>query len=203
MRLGPTDVLIGELVAKILAEPHAHKWTIQGFGMLRTYLKGNTRLTLWNRIGKVPQVSMVHTHPWHFDSYVVAGRVVNTRYVEHTDEVRGMPFMRQVIKAGEGGGLEDEPREVTLGVDCIDYVVAGETYRQTKDEIHRSDPVDGTITLCKRTVPDGNSPDHAYVYWPADYNWVSAEPRVATREEIDIYVACAEAQLRTAQGWEK
>lgn len=45
-------------------------------------------------------------------------------------------------------------------------------------------PLDGTVTLITRSVPEGKSPDHAQVFWPKDSWWVSAEPRPATESEI-------------------
>ena len=69
---------------------------------------------------------------------------------------------------------------------------AGDSYEQESDEIHLSMPDDGTVTIINRTFKD--DVDHASVFWRMDENFVSAEPRDATRDEVS---AITQHSLRT------
>ena len=175
---------IKALVQSILLNPHVHNWTLQGFGMLRTYLPGpeNLRLHVWDNRYKVPSVSEIHTHPWDFESYIVAGVVKNCRYRE--SQKYGSDFLRQSIKCGEGCHFLGEPTPLKLEWGCLELFSEGDTYTQTADEIHSSSPAEGSITIVQRKVPAGGNPDMAHVYWKANEQWISAEPRPATFEEI-------------------
>lgn len=195
MKFGPK--LIVELTKKVLSNPYAYQnaWTLQGFGMLRLYMEDGLRLSIWSKRHRSENVSLVHSHPWNFRSYVVAGEMHNTIFGEAEPNFDTMPFIKQTIRAGEGGGLEGEPSTVHLKSLEYQVVRPGEVYGQDYDEIHYSDPVDGTITLCDRAVPIGNSKDHAYVYWNAGNVWGTAEPRPATLREIDEIVEMGRLQL--------
>jgi hypothetical protein len=192
-----SDELVRHLVMKILSNALSYPWTVQGFGMLRTYLENNVRLTLWLKKYRTPAVSMLHTHPWDFNSYIVCGEMHNTVFKTVYDHGEpGFPYWVQKIKAGEGGGLEGEPERVKIAIETQDYIKTEGRYDQTFNQIHRSDPADGTVTLCARQVPEGNSKDHALVFWPDGYAWVSAEPCPATPEIISDFVAAALVQMR-------
>lgn len=166
-------------------------WTIQGLGMLRLYIGKDktTRLHVWDdRFIAEPFPSELHTHPWHLYSLVIAGEVRNTRYV-HTDpqdvgEYGVETYMMQRILCGEGGGLCGVPEEVYLAEQPEERISAGEVYKQRANEIHKSNPLRGTVTLVTRGF-DGD-PDHADVFWPAGGPWVTAEPRPATTEEVTV-----------------
>ena len=180
------------LVKEILKHPDDREWTLQGFGMLRTYLSPEVRLHVWDSRYAVDDVSTIHTHPWDMESEVLAGSLVNQRYMElgrdSTDEfISWTPFHRQTIVCGEGGGPRGTPIMTSL------FAIHSQTvpdrwgqskYSQKYDEIHESRPEDGTVTLVNRRVPNGGNPDLAYVYWPEGKEWVSAEPRKATPEEV-------------------
>lgn len=160
-----------------MLNPGNAKWTLQGFGMLRLHLNDELRLNVWDSRFKVPGVSAIHTHPWDFESLIVVGRLYNTRYVE-TNE--GTPYMTSELKPGTGGGLIGKPREVLLLNRDTEVYTAGMTYEQKAYEIHDSSPEDGTVTYNRRTRV---GEDVASVYWNTQ-NWVSAEPRLATQEEV-------------------
>jgi hypothetical protein len=162
-------------------------WSIQGLGMLRTYLTDDTRLHIWDGSAAVPEVSSLHTHPWDFRSQVICGRVVNQRYVERSLGHSNNSYMRQMIKCGEGGGLYGEPGPVYLEPQPPEIVTAGCGYAQLATEVHESRPDSGTVTIIKRSVPEDGHPDFANVYWGADKQWVSAEPRPATPDEV-LYI---------------
>jgi hypothetical protein len=174
--------LLKATVATILRHPEAFggAWSLQGLGMLRLYLNPSLRLHVWSTKHAVDNVSEIHTHPWHFRSTIVAGKLTNVLY--ETSVNNGIPTMEQRLQCGAGGCLKDQPREVFLIPSCDSVYNEGASYNQHAEDIHASHPEDGTVTIIERTI--AADPDHAFVYWPAGQKWVSAEPRTASREEI-------------------
>lgn len=172
---------ITRLVQAILEWPLTHKWSLQGFGMLRVQLPGAMRLNVWDKTFAAPGIdkSSVHTHPWHFDSYVVCGVLKNRRYkVGAYGE--GMVFNEQEIVTGPGGRVLGRPQQVWLWYKEDEFYRAGDVYHQDADEIHWSLPERGTVTLNDRVrLPT----DIAKVYWRGSA-WVTAEPRQATDAEV-------------------
>ena len=166
--------LTQQLVRSILQNPHGFEWSIQGLGMLRLYLSREVRL-------HVPNVSEIHDHPWGFTSEVVFGRLINYRYV--IDHVHGVPMNCRTLKCGPGGCLVGGQQVHYLRHSHKDVLEVGDTYEQRRDEIHASEPDDGTVTIITRRF-EGDS-DHARVFWPIGTEWGSAEPRKATRAEVD------------------
>lgn len=168
------------LTQAVLEYPHERKWTLQGLGMLRTYLeKPDVRLHVWDSRYRFPNVSMMHDHPWHFRSHIVAGIVNQKRYTYNT---HGLIQMRQTILCGTGGGLCGGPERVILHAGDWEKYYEQETYTQRAEEIHISLPVDGTVTIVHREVAD--DADHAHVFWNVAEKWVTAEPRPATMQEV-------------------
>lgn len=171
-----------DLVRSLIENPMDHEWSLQGFGMLRTYLSPEVRLHVWDSNHRVQDVTLMHTHPWHFHSFVVAGVVNNIRY-DKGDGSGAKKYMEQEILCGVGGDVTDkEPALVGLVPRAAETYVKGNIYSQLAHEIHTSLPQDGTVTIVEREFLD--DADHAYVYYPADKAWVSAEPRPATRDEV-------------------
>lgn len=170
------------LVRDLLERPLGREWTLQGLGMLRTYLSKEVRLHIWDKRYAVPGVSELHTHPWDFSSLVVAGVVRNVRHLSYSGPTIGLPYIRQALRCGAGGGLQGVPEPVFLAARDVEYYDAGTSYRQTAGEIHRSVPEDGTVTLVQREFYEDK--DAAHVFWPDGQVWVSAEPRPATDEEV-------------------
>lgn len=173
----------GRLARMVLEHPQRFQWSLQGFGMLRFYVTQEVRLHIWDSHYRVGAVSGIHTHPWHFVSTVLAGRIEQYRYTRETQG--GKAFDQYVIRAGEGGGLEGEPKRVLLASSPLEVVGAGQQYRQRAEEIHLSVPADGTVTMVHRELADARYPDHAFVFVPAGEEWVSAEPREATANEVE------------------
>lgn len=169
-------------IAKILADPLDREWSIQGLGMLRTYLDGSKiqRLHVWSDQAKYDDASELHTHPWDMTSTIVAGRLEQHRFVASLEAEP--THMQQKILCGEGGGLCGAPRPVALRQMHPEFYGKGAVYRQYWWEIHRTRPADGTVTIIARDFT--SDPDHAYVYWPVGQEWVTAEPRPATNDEI-------------------
>jgi hypothetical protein len=182
------------LVEQILRNPFNHSWSVQGFGMLRTYFGPQAepkrfRLNLWDKRFAVPGVSTIHDHPWHFGSIVIAGMFVNVRY-ELTEEEYYSTHFYTTIKTGEGGGMTKTPtKHCVLVPSAPELYKPGDEYRQNADEIHQTIYSDGTVTLNERArVGDG---EHARVFWTAGTDWVDAEPREADAKEVGLAVDTA------------
>lgn len=177
-------------------------WTLQGLGMLRLYIDRDKkhRLHVWDdRYIATPKPSELHTHPWHMYSYIVAGEIHNERFVRETEETYAthphgslpvQTWMEQTILCGTGGGLCDtKPEMVWLVQGNEELYGEGRVYKQRADEIHRSRPLRGTVTVVSRGMLDDT--DHASVFWPTGQEWITAEPRPATPEEV--YDICSNA----------
>jgi hypothetical protein len=164
--------------------------SVQGFGMLRFYIRDVGRVHIWDSRLRYPGVSLIHTHAWDLRSTVVSGRIINQRFREG---VIGERFHKKTIVTGyntrnaspiESVYLLREPREIYL---------AGETYQQAGHEIHQTEPNDSTITIMERSDA---GPDHtADVYWPAGTEWGNAQPRRVALDEVAQVLEDARAQL--------
>lgn len=166
----------------VLSEHTRFEWTVQGFGMLRTYLPDDMRLNVWSSTLSVKDVSLIHDHPWDFESYVVAGELRNTR-LKPTPSFYAEPLQLEfrLIKPGEGLEFLTPSQRIDLFVSDTERYDEGMTYRQVAAEVHVSNPTDGTVTLNKRTR---RGPDQARVFWKVGKQFVSAEPRPATADEV-------------------
>lgn len=184
------------LVARILRDPKT-VWSVQGFGMARTYLGGPSnpkefRLNVWHSALAVPNVSTIHDHPWHFDSVVISGKFRNQRYSmipsEATQYAPTHDFT--TIKTGEGGGMTTDPLQSCLLRPLRPELYGpGNEYTQTAEEIHETIYEDGCVTFNqRRRVGDG---EHARVFWPHGTDWVDAEPREATPSDIKLITEAA------------
>ncbi len=172
------------LVKEILKKAAWFKWSLQGFGMLRLHLSDEVRLNVWDGRYRVPNVSMIHDHPWDFESLIVTGELRNvrlTRPISMRETMRGLVMEHAVIKPGPGGGKLENKGNLVLCLCDEERYVAGQTYRQKAAEVHLSDPEDGTVTINKR---ERVGEDLARVFWPYGKQWVSAEPRPATTDEV-------------------
>jgi len=196
------DLIRNKIVLPILTAPFQHKWQVQGLGMLRTYLDPNTRLHIWHSKLNYCEDSGWHTHPWDFSSFVVAGKITNSRFLKREDTPSGVatgwqPFTEQHIICGPGGCAMSEPKSVYLFENSREAYTAGNTYSQRADEIHTTGTMDGSITIITRkTVNEDGS---ANVYFPRGSEWSSAEAREATEDEIMLGVNVALKRL-SAEG---
>lgn len=171
-------MLLKSLVRKILEAPTEYDWSIQGLGMLRLYLDDTHRMHIWDDRYQVEDVSQMHTHPWNFQSTIIAGVIHNHRFVESS---QAHEYHRQKIFCGVGGGLVGEPDTVKLAMTQEEIYTEGNFYTELAHEIHISKPERGTVTIVERQFLD--DADHAYVYWDKG-EWISAEPRKAELSEI-------------------
>lgn len=156
-------------------------WTMQGFGFLRLRIDNNTRLHIWDSRLRQPGVSDIHDHTqWAFTSHVISGSVVNIRY---TINPHGQPHHMATLNCGVGGGMKHASTElVCLLSGAPELYLPQQTYRQEPDEIHRTLPADGTVTLIKQ---ERREVDTARVFWPAGGTWGDAIPRQATAREVE------------------
>lgn len=182
------------LVRSILEKWGSYTWTVQGLGMLRTKIADVGRIHIWDASLRTWQVSDIHSHPWELRSTVISGELINQRF--GIVDTSNLAYVRQKLACGEGGGLLDKPEDVCLSVFPLDFYTPGSMYKQAKEEIHRSMPQDGTVTLMERQLEDGHQ--EAYVFWPRGTQWVSAEPRVATDQEVRRVVGYALARWAAA-----
>lgn len=168
-------------VVAILDHATDFEWTVQGFGMLRLYIKDFGRLHIWDSALRYPDVSMVHNHSWDLQSTIVSGEVVNTRYkrIWTGDRYHGH---RIVCGVTFDGTVEANLGTVNLSPELVETLGPGQNYKQEAHEIHRTDAADGTVTIMKRQLEDVAG--QADIYWPYGTKWGSAKPRIATTEEI-------------------
>lgn len=175
-------MITASAIKEILLHPEeGREWTIQGLGMLRLYLDDEHvyRLHLWDPRLAFEQVSTIHDHPWDFESVIISGQMVNVRYLEGS----GLTYEGSELFCGAGGGLLPDTRRVVELQSHPDPVyLTGMRYKQEAPELHDSLPMEGAVTVIKRTF--GPNRDIAHVYWPYNTQWGSAEPRAATREEV-------------------
>ncbi len=181
------------LVRFILENAGKFSWSLQGFGMLRLHLPGETRLHVWDSRHAFANVSTIHDHlQWGLSSTIVSGRLVNHRFTEGL----GDPYMAVTLKPGENCHFKDAPSHTLLRRGVAEIYISGDTYAQEPNEIHESVPDIGTITLMRKyPTPDGDS---ARVFWPAGEKWGTAEPRPATTEEVTAITSHALQLLITS-----
>jgi hypothetical protein len=159
-------------------------WTLQGLGMLRLRFDNRFRLHVWSHEHRVPDVTVIHDHPWNFISHVISGEIENILYgvVDPADGV-GEPYIEQEIVCGPKGCEIGGPVPVNLVERDRAMFLGGQDYAQNKYEVHESRPSDGAVSLIE-TWTAGASSDRAHVYYRVSDRWVSAEPRPATEEEV-------------------
>lgn len=171
------------LVKKILENPLNYKWELQGFGMLRIYLDKETRLQVWSNKHQTKDVSIIHNHPWSFNSNIICGQMTNILYTEY-ELTENNNFYKSRILTGENAH-QFNTKETTLIESHRQTYSPNTHYFHHKDIPHRTEFIDGTVTIIRRE--DRNEDSHADSYWELEKgkdNWVSAAPRLATEEEI-------------------
>lgn len=169
-----TDVVRHFVRTELLRWPERYEWSLQGFGMLRTYLSPDVRLHVWDPEYRVEDVSDIHDHPWHFESLIVSGSIENRRY--HVIEGEPTHSRGRIVcgpKPAEHGAKDIE--NVRLEQWSEGTYHAGDSYRMQADELHASFPSPGSVSIIRRTKAN-KDPDRALVYWPLGKSWVSAEP---------------------------
>ena len=169
-------------IKTILEKAEKYQWSIQGFGFLRMYLTADEvyRLHIWDDRYKIPNVSIIHTHPWDFCSKVYSGQIYNTRY--KAKKHKKNTHFRLRIVTGENAKPAANIKVCKLAIAKTDSVKSGENYFQRADEIHETQAKSGTVTVIRRQFLDDRS--KADVFFPIGTDWVDARPRPATEEEV-------------------
>lgn len=183
------------LVQRILETADRFEWTLQGFGMLRMYLSKEVRLHIWLNGFAVPNVSRIHDHPWDFESEIVCGQI---RKLVYGRSQAGEPtFTEARILCGTGGHLiagSEKPARLVIDRGLSGTYNPGNRYREVAEALHETIPKNGTVTIVTRKFKQDT--EHATVCYPIGTPWVSAEPRPATKYEIDGFAATALQVLR-------
>jgi hypothetical protein len=177
--------LTASQVLFLLKHPFNLEWSIQGFGMLRAYLADDQiyRLHIWDTEQmSVEDVSTVHDHPWDLDSRIISGELRNQRYERNPIGDGKEAWKAVLIRTGEGGHPMHPPVDWFLRRLPTETYEPGDRYHQDAPEIHESLPSRGCVTVVKRTF--SRPRDIATSLYRNTPEWVSAEPRPATMEEI-------------------
>lgn len=134
------------LVKRILETPDAHRWTLQGLGMLRLYLSDALRLHVWDPRCAAPGASAVHDHPWDFSSLIVSGALTNRLLLEvpGLEAAADATHLVSRLHCGAGGGLVDRPIRTRLVVGSVRRYEAGQLYSQVATDVHETSPDPGT-----------------------------------------------------------
>lgn len=181
-----------EIVKKVMENPFDYEWELQGFGMLRTYIDKNTRLQIWLKDFIVPDVTDIHTHPWDFQSFIYQGQITNFIFKEYAleDQLSGEWFQsdRCLILTGVTAFVKEKTPIILKPLDKVGYS-RGDIYFHGKDVPHRIDFIDGTITILTKSNIHEDSLAYSYVQNGGE--WVSAAPRLATKEEIIPFIDAA------------
>lgn len=200
------------IVRDVLDHPRDYRWSVHGIGMLRTYLDDthDWRLNLWHPVLLNPGISTMHTHPWPFTSYVLAGRLRNTRFDRCTKNSVGAELFNegkitcgthvQGSSTDQGGtvfpGLNGPPTIVPLHRRTPETYGPNETYTQLPPEIHDTNAFAGSITVIRRgEMTEGCE---ASVFWPVGQEWGDAS-REFNWEDADATLAAAIRQLEIAE----
>lgn len=167
----------------ILSHPLDHKWTLQGLGMLRCSLPDGVRLHVWTPQLAWVKDAILHDHPWSFESGIISGSIINTRFVEQErDELHTETWEGMTIKCGAGGCAMSEKKVYHLLRMPPEVYTAGDIYTQAANEIHLSQPSDGAVSIIRRL----DDTEQARVFWPVGKSWDSAEPRTPYEDEIEM-----------------
>jgi len=194
------DAAVGQIEHE---QPLYGDWSVQGFGVLRLYIRKIGRLHIWNSALRYPSVSLIHNHSWDLRSTVVCGRLVNQRYEEWEFAPAtvtmdpDLRYNRRRIMTGYDCKFVAPEDVVTLVRLNREQYFAGDVYHQRAQEVHASLPDDGCITLMERRE---ESNGEANVYWPINGAWGDAKPRLATRTEVMRTIQAAYLQLEKEIG---
>lgn len=167
-------------VVAILEKAKHYEWSVQGFGMLRLYIRNIGRLHIWDSRLEYPGVSKIHNHSWDLRSTIVFGELTNTVFGEHS---RGVLFSGKRLVTGYQTRDVQALPDTKLAIIDQQTFTPGDAYAQAASKIHRSDAVDGTVTLMERNEDENGQAD---VYWLHGTEWGTAKPREATVAEIEM-----------------
>ena len=173
---------------RILDDPAAHPWKVQGIGLLSLRLddRREHRLHVWDP-ERAPARPPIHDHPYDFTSTVIVGELTDTTWVED-------PTGEEHVRERYRPGAEDERTcdEVRL-VGAPSVLRAGQTYHHRAADLHDSRQVPGTVTVMRCTWVEERE---LTVCRRPDDPWVSTASRPATPDEVERITAPALELLR-------
>src|SRR6476469_8116915 len=111
----------------LFEHPLDFPWSIQGLGMLRLYLNDRDRLSIWHNSGRVLDATPIHDHYWGFESHILAGKLINNRYIRSE---KGGLYSRFRIVTGENTALLEGPEDDLLLLASRWHYYPGEVYTQ-------------------------------------------------------------------------
>ena len=164
------------LVRNILEHALDYPWRMQDIGLLGLRLNDRRewRLHVWHPescVGHPP----VHDHPYDFSSIVIAGELVNARYVEDPD---GVEYSRHRYRPDDEAGRRTDAVRLVARPTTLS---PGDRYSQSSRELHSSRQVPGTVTL----IRCGPFEDRELTVCLAPgAPWVTGESRPATAGEV-------------------
>ncbi len=164
------------MVRTILEHAAEYPWRTQGIGLLALRLddRRQHRLHVWDPDGCIGDLP-IHDHPYDFESTVVVGEVINTRYVE---DPAGAEYCRQRCSPSD----EDERRTDLIHlVGTSTTLGPGDQYHQPAAALHDSHQTPGTVTVIRCDWRD--RPELTVCLRPGA-PWVSAQARPASTDEI-------------------
>lgn len=174
-----------EVSIDILQAPDAFEWTGHEYGFVRLYFgaRKTWRFTVWRTALVGAAGHYIHNHVCGFTSLVVGGGLKDTRYSVSTTQ--GPQYHCLDIRNNVAASLQ-------LVEGRTQKFRPGDFYRMGAREIHRTVPLDGTVTI-NRDDRDDEAP-RFHVFWP----WGTAKPvpRLRTPTKDDVREACAFALAR-------
>lgn len=202
-----------DAVLTTLESPHLREWTVQGFGMMRTYFGPDKtwRLNIYHPDLAVPNVSTVHNHPWSFHSWIMAGTLTNRQFhwTKHKpvhmapdyERMHGARIMTGIKSnvGGPGKGGVAPQFEAWVIEHATRSMQAGEHYFMDSTAVHETQYTPFCVSLNRRVIAPGDTGEHADVFWPHDTKWVSAKPRLARTRETRFLTRGALAVMRGHQ----
>ena len=174
-------------VLDILEHALDHPWRVQDIGVLALWLDGDrtTRLHVWSPDDATSE-PLVHDHPFDFTSAVLAGELVNTRFVED-------PAGQEYVRERYAPGNEHARRADTVRlVGTSETLRAGDRYRQVASQLHASEQVPGTVTVLHFDAVFDDLPELTTCRRPGT-PWVSGRARTPTPAEVQRITATARA----------
>jgi len=135
-------------------------WKCHGLGMAKAYISPTRRVHVWDKRLRHPGrwEESIHSHRWDMHSLVVAGRIKQEEFFASPDP-HGTHMEWSVANTTSADPhaltLVSEQRLQLRRADTI--VRAGESYSMPRGSFHRTDAVDGTVTLMSRFDPHGLS----------------------------------------------
>jgi hypothetical protein len=178
-----SDTLNRVLVHKILQHAEDFPWRMQDLGLMGLRLddRREYRLHVWDPSYLVNEPP-VHDHPYDFTSTIMAGELINSRYVED-------PAGDDYIRFRYSPGAEDDRRADAVRLtSTATTFTEGSQYRQLAEELHASQQEPGTVTVIQSQWVETSE---LTVCVRDAGSWYSGLGRAASHQEVKSFSAKA------------